>query len=362
MKLQDAIFVVSEENLCPLYKEGDEFSVDGIALSFSSGKPVCLVLAQNLISICDEAQKNVSLDRIALRSKKTSYECSGCSSFIRFHSKKEKPYTTLQMKLLAEAEKKTKILAVTQFADLLRSISIFSALGNDDLLDLAGLLELQKYDYGFPVVQKGMPGQYLYIILSGRVEVLDEDGVALNEMGPGDIFGEMSLLTGERACASIMTSEPCTVASMDQKNFRYILQRFPQLQLFFYKLMVQRITDSNEKRAGELAPGMAGDLVDVPSVDLCQMINSISKTGRLMLETDEHRKGCLKFNKGDIVEATIDSLTGKNALFEILSLKKGRFMYVEGLAKEDAGLESLGSFMMLMMEGLSFVDEKKQKR
>ncbi len=357
MKFRNGIFVITEENHCPLYNAGDEFVVEGLSLTFSAGKPTCLVLAKDIIEITTEAVSFEKIEKGA--SKKNRFECGGCTGIIRFEYKKDKEYATLQMKLLAAAERKSKIHAVSEFADLLRSIDTFSALSNDDLLDLAALLELKDYDYGFPIVQKGEPGENLYIILSGLVEVIDVEGVALNEMTAGDVFGEMSLLTGERVSATIMAVEPCRIATMNQKNFRHILQRFPALQVFFYKLMVRRITDINLKRAEELGSGMAGHIADMPPIDLCQMINYIQKSGTLTFEGEEF-DGLIKFYEGEILEAVCNTLTGKEAFFKILTMKKGRFSFVQGLTVRDSQKEIIGGFMAIMMEGMKYLDDLKK--
>lgn len=355
MQFRDAIFVITEESHCPLYNAADEFSIEGHSLTFPPAKPTCLILARDILEISSEA----SYEKLELGGRKRNqFECGGCTGIIRFEFKKDKEYATIQMKLLAAAERKSKIQAVTQFAEILRTIETFQALSDDDLLDLATLLETREYDYGFPIVHKGDVGEHLYIILSGKVEVIDDDGVALNEMSSGELFGEMSLLTGEKISATIMTAEPSYLAIMNQKNFRHILQRFPALQVFFYKLMVRRITKINIKRAEELGSGMSGHIADMPPIDLCQMINYIQKSGTLTFE-GEKDDGLVKFYEGEIIEAIYGDLTGKEAFFKILSIKRGRFIFVQGINKKDAKKEIIGGFMAIMMEGMKRLDEIK---
>lgn len=356
MQFRDGIFVITEENHCPLYNAGDEFSVEGLSLTFPASKPTCLVLAKDVITITTEDVAYEKFEKGG--TKKNRFECGGCTGIIRFEYKKDKEYATLQMKLLAAAERKSKISAVSQFAGLLRSIDTFSALGEDDLLDLAALLTMKEFDYGFPIVQKGEPGENLFIILTGEVEVIDDEGVALNEMKAGDVFGEMSLLTGERVSATIMAAQPCQIATLNNKNFRHILQRFPALQVFFYKLMARRISDINVKRAEELGSGMAGHITDMPPVELCQMINYVQKSGTLTLEGEEF-DGILKFYEGELIEAVCGILSGKEAFFKILTLRKGRFTFIQGLSAKDAKKEIIGGFMAIMMEGMQHLDDLK---
>lgn len=357
MQFRNGIFVITEESHCPLYNAGEEFSVEGLSLTLPKAKATCMVLTKDIIEITTE---DIAFETIEKGGKKKSrFECGGCTGIIRFEFKKDKAFATLQMKLLAAAERKDMIKTVSKFAGLLRSIETFKALTDDDRLDLAALLELESYDYGFPIVQKGEPGTRLYIILSGRVEVVDDQGVALNEMGKGNVFGEMSLLTGEDVSAAIYAAEPCQLATLSHKNFRHILQRFPALQVFFYKLLVRRITDINLKRGEELGSGMAGHIADIPPIELCQMINSIQKTGTLTFES-ETGNGSVTFYEGEIIDAQCKDLSGKEAFFNILTMSKGRFTFDQGLSAREMKKDILGGFMAIMMEGMKRLDELKE--
>ena len=166
----------------------------------------------------------------------------------------------------------------------------------------------------------------------------------------------MSLLSGDRVSTSIMAAEPSKVAVMNQKDFRHILNRFPTLQVFFYKLLVSRITKMNEQRAQELSSGMVGQLSDLAPVELCQMINSNQKTGRLNLEHDELH-AMLLFNEGELVHADFPGKEGKDAFYSVLSMEQGRFKFSQGLTKKQKELDVLGGFMGMLMEGMKRLDD-----
>ena len=103
--------------------------------------------------------------------------------------------------------------------------------------------------------------------------------------------------------------------------------RFPALQVFFYKLLVGRITTINQQRAEELSSGMVGQFADIPPVELLQMINSNQKTGALMLEAGKS-KGQLLFNEGELVYAIFNGKDAQEAFYDVLALKDGRFKFV----------------------------------
>lgn len=262
------------------------------------------------------------------------------------------------MRLLAATERKEKHQEVSLLADRLRGIALFDPLTVDDLIDLSTLLIIKEYTYGYPICQKGDPGTHLYIILSGNVEVLDDDGVVLSEMETGDVFGEMSLLSGDRVSTTIMATEPCEIATLNQKNFKHILNKYPALQVFLYKLVVKRINDINSKRAKELASGMNGQVADFPLVELCQMMNANRKTGRLKIEYNDTMAYAV-FNEGDLVYAEMNKKTGKEAFYDLLAIDLGRFQFSQGLTSRERNYQVVGEFMGMLMEGMRRVDDQK---
>lgn len=358
MQFRNGVFIITEEKYCPLYNVGEELHVDEGVLRLPAAKPTCLTLTRDLIEL---AMEDIAFEQYLQGSRqKTKFECGGCTGIIRFEFKKEKEYATIQMKLLAAAERREKLKSTARFAGLLRTIDIFQPLSDDDLLDLATMLKLEDYNWGFPIIQKGDPASNLFIIIAGRVEVMDEDGVTLAEMGRGDVFGEMSLLSGDRVTTTIMAMEPCKIASLSQKNFRHVLNRFPALQVFFYKLLVGRITAINFQRAEELTSGMVGQLADIPPIELCQMINANQKTGRLKLEAGQE-KARLLFNEGELVFATCKGKKGKEAFYEALAISDGRFKFVHGLSLRELELDVIGGFMGMLMEGMQRIDDTAAK-
>lgn len=354
MIFRDGVFIITEEGQCPLYNTREEFEVKEGVMRLPAGKPTCMVLAKDIVDI---ASAESSYERLAGgTTAKAKFECGGCTGIIRFEYKKDKGFATLQMKLLDATERREKVQRVSQFAGLLRSVRMFVALTDDELIDLAALLDLQEFPWQFPIVQKGDPGDRLFIILSGRAEVIDEKGVVLAELQQGEVFGEMSLLSGETVNTTIMAAVPCKIAIMNQKNFRHILTRFPTLQVFFYKLLVGRISKMNEQRAEELSSGMVGQLSDISAVELCQMINSNQKTGKLSLDFGD-RRGAILFNEGEVVMAELEGVQGADAFYEVIAVEEGRFTFTQGLTYRERKFDILGGFMGLVMEAMRRIDD-----
>jgi len=355
MEYRNAIFIVTEEHSCPIYNVGEEFQVRDLGLSVSSGKPVCLMMIRELL----QADSGSPIfERFTQRGiERAKFECGGCTGLIRFEYKKEKEFSTLQMKLLAAAERRAKIQHIDEFFDLLRGMEIFEPLADSDLRDLSAMLKLKSYSAHKIIINKGDRGTHLYILLSGTVAAVRDGNEVLAEMGEGEIFCEMSLLSGEPIMTSVYSRTPVKLATLSAKDFKHVLNKYPILQVFFYRMLVNR-AQSNTLRSGNISSGMTGELAEINSVELFQLINSSGKTGKVDLLFTSNRARVL-FNEGEIVQVSYGKLEGKEALFSLLARSQGTFTYTSGLSEQDKSLPVIGGFMGLIMEGLRRIDEEE---
>ena len=83
-------------------------------------------------------------------------------------------------------------------------------------------------------------GTALYFLVQGDAEVLSEGGEAAEALGPGDTFGEISLLlTGERT-ATVVARTPMRLLSLSDQDFQRIRPRVPELERSLRRLGVER--------------------------------------------------------------------------------------------------------------------------
>jgi len=357
MDYKNAIFIVTEERACPLYNVGEEFKVEDMGLSVPEAKPACLNMVQRVIKATTEEQSFEHFTQHGIQ--KSKFECGGCTGLIRFEFKKEKGFATLQMKLLAAAERREKMRHMDRFFDLLRCLDIFEPLDDDSLRDLSALLKLKEYGANKVILKKGDPGTHLYILLEGKVAVIADDGKTLSKMGVGDIFGEMSLLSGEPVTTTIHTRAKTRLASLSSKDFKHVLNKYPVLQVFFYRMLVDR-AQANTMRSGTISSGMSGELAEISTVDLFQLINSSQKTGRVEFDLKDG-KALVLFHEGELIQARYNSLAGKDAVFALLARRSGHFIYNSGISEEAKKLNVIGGFMGLIMEGMRRLDEEREE-
>ncbi len=290
--------------------------------------------------------------------QKKRYDCGGCDGLIHFEYKKEKGFATLQMKLLEEAEEKRKKNHLNKFFGVLRSLPIFKPLDDDALVDLTLLLELKTLPVDRIIVKSGSPGNYLYILLKGSVAIKSDDGAKIAELATGEVFGEMSLLSGEPVAHTIQTIEATHVAMLSTKNFKQVIVKYPILQIFLFRMLLDHL-QSMTLKSGNISSGMTGELSEISAIDLFQLINSSQKTGAIELML-ENGKGIVFFRKGQVVYARFFKLRDKDALFTLLEAKKGRFSYTKELPKELENRPPIGDFMGMLMEAVQRIDERQE--
>jgi CRP/FNR family transcriptional regulator, cyclic AMP receptor protein len=106
--------------------------------------------------------------------------------------------------------------------DELRQISLFADLSKEDLEQLYQMAETVSIPAGQRVLQEGDPGDSLYVVLDGELEVTKRQGsqdVLLALYEPGQFFGEMALLEQTPRSASVRTLRESTLLVISQAAF-----------------------------------------------------------------------------------------------------------------------------------------------
>ena len=108
------------------------------------------------------------------------------------------------------------------------------------------------YRDGEIVVTQGEPGDCMYVVLEGQVEVLREQegkAVRLAVLGGGDVFGEMALFEREPRCATVRVLGEARVLTVDKKGFLRRVHEDPSLAFRILQMMSHRIREMNAELA-----------------------------------------------------------------------------------------------------------------
>ena len=110
----------------------------------------------------------------------------------------------------------------------------------------------KEYKAGEVIFRQGDTGNCMFVIQDGEVEAIAEsDGreFRLRTMGPNEFFGEMALFEKETRTATIRTTKPTRVLSIDKKNFLGGIHEDPSLAFRIVQTMSHRIRDLTDRLA-----------------------------------------------------------------------------------------------------------------
>jgi CRP/FNR family transcriptional regulator, cyclic AMP receptor protein len=134
---------------------------------------------------------------------------------------------------------------------LLAEVPFFQLLDDQERLELSKQLELVKMPAGQLVFSYGDPGESLFVIRRGEVEIFFKDDTGtriLLETGkPGSFFGELSLLDGGPRTASAVVTADMEALRLDRAGLDLFLHKHPAAALALLGAMGRRLRVSAEK-------------------------------------------------------------------------------------------------------------------
>jgi membrane protein YdbS with pleckstrin-like domain len=115
----------------------------------------------------------------------------------------------------------------------LRQVELFAELSRDDLRAVARLVKRARYPARNEICHQGELGQTAYLVESGELRALrvDAEGVEreVARMGPGQFFGQTSLLLGERRDATVEVVQDATLLYLNKNDFDQLLEEQPAM-------------------------------------------------------------------------------------------------------------------------------------
>jgi CRP/FNR family transcriptional regulator, cyclic AMP receptor protein len=136
-------------------------------------------------------------------------------------------------------------------AELLAEVPFLQLLDDKDRAALAADLDVVRFPAGQVLFNYGDPGDSLYVIRSGEVEVFFKDDtgerIVLETAKAGEVFGELSLLDGGPRTASVVAIQDLEALRVDRANLDHFLQRHPSATLDLLAAMGRRLRTSSEK-------------------------------------------------------------------------------------------------------------------
>jgi protein phosphatase len=132
-------------------------------------------------------------------------------------------------------------------ADALAGVPLFSALSRRHLNKLAEVADEVRFRQGATVIREGDLGETLFVILEGEAKAT-RGGKVLSRLGPGDFFGEISLVDRGPRTASVIAETPLVTIRLFRKAFIELARSEPSLTDKVLATLARRL------RAAERSP------------------------------------------------------------------------------------------------------------
>jgi CRP/FNR family transcriptional regulator, cyclic AMP receptor protein len=117
----------------------------------------------------------------------------------------------------------------------LANINMFELLSEDDRLALAKVIDEEKISEGHALFQAGDPGDSLFIVQSGEIELFIKDTagqkIVLATPSAGDMFGELAMLDSGPRTATAVALKDSDVLVLDRDDLVLLFQRKPEAAL-----------------------------------------------------------------------------------------------------------------------------------
>ena len=119
-------------------------------------------------------------------------------------------------------------MAEEALIDRLRTVAIFRGLDEKELHRIVEVGKEVHFDAGKVVAQQDGGAAGFHLIMDGQVSI-DVDGHERARLGPGNYFGEMSLLDGLPRSATVKAEEPTTTFALTSWQFLPLLDEYPSI-------------------------------------------------------------------------------------------------------------------------------------
>ncbi|HSO12170.1 MAG TPA: DUF1003 domain-containing protein [Anaerolineales bacterium] len=113
----------------------------------------------------------------------------------------------------------------------LREVPLFSEMDEQEVAGIRAIMDEMKFKPGQVIIREGETGNLFYVVTEGQAEIIvrDADGadIILHVAGPGDFFGELSMLTNEPRSARVRAVDQVTTLILERDEFFNFLHTHP---------------------------------------------------------------------------------------------------------------------------------------
>jgi CRP/FNR family transcriptional regulator, cyclic AMP receptor protein len=124
--------------------------------------------------------------------------------------------------------------------DLIKQVPLFSSASKSELEQVASIADELDLPEGKVLIREGDAGREFFVLIDGTAEV-ERGGKKVASLGPGDFFGEISLIAKTPRNATITTTSPVRALVVTDRAFRQLLDRSPQIAVPVLVALAERL-------------------------------------------------------------------------------------------------------------------------
>jgi CRP-like cAMP-binding protein len=250
--------------------------------------------------------------------------------------------------------------------DFLRRAELFRSMPEEVILAISARAKTVTYNTGEIVVKRGDPGDRVFVIKSGTVEVMSpadsKDGAEatpLAYLGPGECFGELAILTSSPRTNDVRVPEQAQLLIIPRALFDELMQDHAGFASQLCVILAHRLVKALQGLPMNDKKELQGNLqyFDLPT--MVQTLISSNQNGVMTLSVGGRSIATLSFQSGNIFRASYGHRSGDEAvhhLFQVPPAADFRFSSREhGRTSPDPGITIPA--MALMMDSARLQDE-----
>jgi len=143
------------------------------------------------------------------------------------------------------------VATAASYADTLAMMPLFRSLDRERLLRLVSRASEHVFTAGNAVIRQGETADHVFVVLSGLVRVVQSTfesplvGQVLAEIGYGEVFGELAMLTDQPRTATVVAVEHTRCLALAPDDFMQVLQRSPDMAIGLLRALAWRLTNAD---------------------------------------------------------------------------------------------------------------------
>lgn len=129
---------------------------------------------------------------------------------------------------------------IERVENLLAKLPIFNGLGSEELRELIGVCRTVRAVAGCALFEEGEASNAMYVLLSGVVEIRTQGAGKLHTVVPGEVFGEIGMITQRRRTATALPVQDVDLLEIPRESFNKLLGQSPRISA----LVLQNVTQT----------------------------------------------------------------------------------------------------------------------